>query len=45
MLTQHIIDPGRRDAIQETMLGMEENPHGPRQLMALLAAPVADALA
>jgi aconitate decarboxylase len=45
MLTEHIIDSGRRDAIQDTVLGIENNPGSPRQLMTLLAAPVSDALA
>jgi aconitate decarboxylase len=45
MLTDHIIDPGRRDAIQDSVLGIENNRDGPSQLMTLLAAPVSDALA
>jgi 2-methylcitrate dehydratase PrpD len=44
MLTEHIIDDDRRDAIQQAVLGIEHHPHGPRQLMKLLAAPVKGAL-
>jgi hypothetical protein len=45
MLTEHVVESGRRDAIQEAVLDLEISPQGPRQLMALLAAPVAAALA
>jgi aconitate decarboxylase len=45
MLADHIIEPARRDAIEDTVLAIENNPGGPRQLMTLLAAPVSDALA
>jgi 2-methylcitrate dehydratase PrpD len=45
MLTQHVIEPGRRDAIQAAVLDMENDPDGPRRLLTLLAPPVADPLA
>jgi aconitate decarboxylase len=39
-LTEHVVDHSRRDAIQAAVLAMEDNPHAPRDLQALLAAPV-----
>ncbi|MDJ0337313.1 hypothetical protein [Cryobacterium sp. PH31-O1] len=45
MLTEHIIDHDRRQAIQDAVLGLEQNENGPRDLMALLAPTVGSALA
>jgi 2-methylcitrate dehydratase PrpD len=44
MLTEHIIDHDRRQAIQDAVLGLELDPTGPQSLMALLAPRVGDAL-
>jgi aconitate decarboxylase len=44
-LSRHVTGSGRSEAIEETVLSMEDSPDGPRQLMTLLAAPAADALA
>lgn len=44
MLTENIIDHERRQAIQDVVLGLEQNQNGPRDLMALLAPTVGSAL-
>jgi aconitate decarboxylase len=44
-LTEHVVGHSRRDEIQEAVLAMEDSPHAPRDLQALLAAPVNNILA
>jgi aconitate decarboxylase len=43
-LTDHVVDHSRRDQIQTAVLGIADNPHGPRDLLTLLAAPVRNVL-
>ena len=44
MLTEDVVDHGRRDEIQQAVLTMDDNPGGPRHLQVLLTAPVRNVL-